>query len=73
MIFHAGPCAGLGAKTTRSASAAPRSNTFWRFLPKLPSSASYGWLPYAYVQRGLAEDFWSVLKKEWIDTGEFKI
>jgi C1A family cysteine protease len=33
----------------------------------------YGWLPYAYVERGLAEDFWSVLKKEWIDTGEFKI
>lgn len=33
----------------------------------------YGWLPYAYVQRGLADDFWSVLKKDWIDTGEFKI
>lgn len=33
----------------------------------------YGWLPYEYVLRGLAEDFWSVLKKEWIDTGEFKI
>jgi C1A family cysteine protease len=35
--------------------------------------AGYGWLPYAYVRRGLAEDFWSVLRKEWIDTGEFKI
>lgn len=33
----------------------------------------YGWLPYAYVLEGLAEDFWSVLKKEWIDTGAFKI
>jgi C1A family cysteine protease len=33
----------------------------------------YGWLPYDYVLKGLAEDFWSVLKKEWIDTGEFKI
>ena len=32
----------------------------------------YGWLPYEYVLRGLAEDFWSVLKKEWIDTGQFK-
>ena len=31
----------------------------------------YGWLPYEYLTRGLAEDFWSVLKKEWIDTGEF--
>jgi len=25
---------------------------------------SYGWLPYEYVLRGLAEDFWTVLKKE---------
>jgi len=33
--------------------------------------AGYGWLPYEYVEYGLAEDFWSVLKKEWIDTGEF--
>ena len=33
----------------------------------------YGWLPYEYVLRGLAEDFWSVLKKEWLDTGAFKI
>jgi C1A family cysteine protease len=33
----------------------------------------YGWLPYEYVLRGLAEDFWSVLKKEWVDTGAFKI
>jgi len=33
----------------------------------------YGWLPYDYVLKGLAEDFWSVLKKEWVDTGEFKI
>jgi C1A family cysteine protease len=33
----------------------------------------YGWLPYEYVLRGLAEDFWSVLKKEWLDTGAFKV
>ena len=31
----------------------------------------YGWLPYEYIRKGLAEDFWSVLKKEWIDTGQF--
>jgi len=31
----------------------------------------YGWLPYDYLLKGLAEDFWSVLKKEWIDTGLF--
>jgi C1A family cysteine protease len=33
----------------------------------------YGWLPYEYLRRGLAEDFWSVLKKEWIDTGQFRL
>jgi hypothetical protein len=26
-----------------------------------------------YILRGPAEDFWSVLKKEWIDTGQFRI
>jgi len=31
----------------------------------------YGWLPYDYVRKGLAEDFWSILKKEWIDTDAF--
>ena len=31
----------------------------------------YGWLPYEYVLKGLAQDFWSILKKEWIDTGQF--
>jgi len=32
----------------------------------------YGWLPYDYVLKGLAEDWWSLLKNEWIDTGAFK-
>lgn len=33
----------------------------------------YGWLPYEYVLKGLAVDWWSLLKNEWINTGEFKI
>jgi len=33
----------------------------------------YGWLPYEYVMRGLAVDWWSLLKNEWVDTGEFKV
>ncbi|HPN33469.1 MAG TPA: C1 family peptidase [bacterium] len=32
----------------------------------------YGWLPYAYVLNGLAVDWWSILKQEWIETGKFK-
>lgn len=31
----------------------------------------YGWLPYEYVLRELALDWWSLLKNEWIDTGKF--
>jgi len=31
----------------------------------------YGWLPYAYVEEGLAIDWWTVLKQEWIDTKKF--
>lgn len=31
----------------------------------------YGWLPYEYVLKGLAQDWWSVLKQEWVDTGLF--
>jgi len=32
----------------------------------------YAWLPYDYVLKGLAVDWWALLKNEWIDTGEFK-
>jgi C1A family cysteine protease len=35
--------------------------------------AGYGWLPYEYALKGLAEDFWSILKNEWVDTGVFKV
>ena len=28
-------------------------------------------LIYVAGHKGLAKDFWTILKKEWIDTGEF--
>ena len=31
----------------------------------------YGWLPYKYVIKWLARDWWSLLKNEWVNTGEF--
>lgn len=31
----------------------------------------YGWLPYAYVERGLASDWWSLLTNEWVNTANF--
>ena len=33
----------------------------------------YGWLPYDYVLNGLASDWWSLLKADWIDTGMFGV
>jgi C1A family cysteine protease len=35
--------------------------------------SGYGWLPYDYALNGMAEDWWSLLKNEWVDTGNFKI
>jgi len=31
----------------------------------------YGWLPYGYVMKGLAIDWWTLLKSEWVETGQF--
>ncbi len=32
----------------------------------------YGWLPYEYVLKGMARDFWVLLRLEWVDTGKFR-
>jgi C1A family cysteine protease len=32
----------------------------------------YGWLPYSYVLKGLAVDFWSLAQAGFIDTDLFK-
>jgi len=31
----------------------------------------YGWIPYEYVLRRLALDFWSLLRMKWVDTKQF--
>jgi C1A family cysteine protease len=33
----------------------------------------YGWLPYDYVRKNLALDFWSLLSMEWVDTEGFGV
>lgn len=33
--------------------------------------AGYGWLPYKYVLTGLADDFWALVKQEYVDTDLF--
>lgn len=32
----------------------------------------YGWLPYAFVESGLADDFWTMVKAEFVDSDLFK-
>jgi C1A family cysteine protease len=32
----------------------------------------YGWLPDAYVREQLAADFWTFVKPEWMESGEFE-
>jgi C1A family cysteine protease len=34
--------------------------------------AGYGWLPYDYVLKGLANDFWSLVQADFVDTSLFK-
>lgn len=34
-------------------------------------NGGYGWLPYDYVANKLAIDFWSLLKLDWVDSGQF--
>ncbi|GAB6152001.1 C1 family peptidase [Desulfosporosinus burensis] len=31
----------------------------------------YGWLPYKFILEGVAVDWWSLLKNEWLDNDEF--
>ncbi|MBL0357359.1 MAG: cysteine protease [Chitinophagaceae bacterium] len=31
----------------------------------------YGWLPYEYVLKSIADDWWTITKAEWINTGNF--
>ena len=30
-----------------------------------------GWMPYDYALKGVALDFWSMIKMEWVDTDQF--
>ena len=32
----------------------------------------YGWLPYSYVREGLAADLWTIVRPDWLASGEFQ-
>jgi C1A family cysteine protease len=31
----------------------------------------YGWFPYEYILKGIAVDWWTIIKEEWVDSGQF--
>ena len=31
----------------------------------------YGWLPYSFVENQVAVDFWTILRRDWLTSGEF--
>jgi C1A family cysteine protease len=33
--------------------------------------SGYGWLPYEYAASGLAKDWWTLIKADWVDTDVF--
>jgi len=43
------------------------------FMGETWGDEGYGWLPYEYVKKEAALDFWSLLSQTWVDTGIFKI
>jgi C1A family cysteine protease len=33
----------------------------------------YLWMPYDYILKGLATDFWSLISADYINTGNFNV
>jgi C1A family cysteine protease len=56
------------SRRIRSTKGALRVHTSWG---NEWGDVGYGWLPYAYVEEGLAVDFWTLLRPDWLASGEF--
>lgn len=70
---HAIVAVGYDDKKKITNSGCKQSSTSALLIRNSWGDHGYGWLPYDYVLRGLATDWWVLFKSEWIDTGEFKV
>jgi hypothetical protein len=51
----------------------PGCNAFALSAGVFVHNSGYGWLPYHYITEGLADDFWSLVKADFVDTDIFKV
>jgi hypothetical protein len=50
-----------------------KSGMGWLPAVFLQGGKEYGWLPYNDVLKGVAIDWLTLLKGEWVDTGQFRL
>lgn len=63
-----------GLKITNAGPNGPTTNGAFMIRNSWGTSwgdAGYGWLPYEYLNQELAVDWWSLVKADWVDTGNF--
>lgn len=69
-----GHCTAIGAfsDTMQCPNATPGAFGFQNSWSQSWGDHGWGWIPYDYFRRGLAQDCWTVVKADWVDTDQFK-
>lgn len=67
---QAAPGAGAAVTTKGQTKGAFRFKNSWG---ETWGDAGYGWLPYRYLELGLAKDCWTMMQAEWVETDQFQL